>query len=683
MKHASPTPSRRADRGFTMVEILAVVIVLGILSAIAVPQYLTHRSKARIAAAVSDARSTGEIVEEAWAKDRRYPDNPSEVAGWRLSENNEIARYEVDNTGTNAGFALCVVYKEGATVKAFAVYDSRQGGIVGKGSGGGGTLCTPNQSTPPAPADSTGGSTGGGSTGGGGDGGSGGGGGGGSSSLAAPADLTANTVDGIAKATLTWQAVNGADGYAVYLDGSTTAAWTGTATNTELTGLTKGLHEVTVKATKGSDESDPSQPATFTIYGDNDFLANAHPVRAADCGPTWRSQDYNNAGKTAETGEPTDSILGMWWTMTPQKNATVEIKVVAASDSTGPYAYPSVYVWDSTTSDVTALGTPVASKTGSGGAVGTVSMVMTAGKTYKIRLSSMSTGWNSKFRLQVTPGPCNDNYADAAAITPVALDTTPWFSADTDTTYAGAEAGEPVNSTRSMWWTMDVPRTAGYEIRVVATSDNVAPYAYHTLTVWDSATTDVSALGTPVAQQSGSGGNPNVVWFSAAKGRTIKFRLSTPSGGGQGRFRLRVTPGPANDGLADAQAVTISGPGQTWTSPNVDNTYAHYEPGETDTPDGSMWWTYTATTTGPVTVEVIRPTDGTAFPTYPFLRAWRTTTTDVTALGAFYAGNTSSGGLNPIFTMATTAGETYKIRVSVSNSRSTSYRADYRLKVTS
>lgn len=677
----------RPAGGFTMVEILAVVIVLGILSGIAVPQYLTHRTKARIAAATSDARNTGELIEESWAKDRRYPDSPSEVSGWRLSDHNEIARYEVDNTAPNAGFAVCVVYKDdpAAAAKAYAVYDSRKGGIIGKGSGSGGTLCTPNLSTPPAPADgTTGGGSGGGGSGGGGGGGGTSGSGGSSSSLAAPANLTVSTVAGIAKATLNWQSVDGADGYAVFLDGATTPAWSGMATNTELTGLPKGYHEVNVRATKGSDKSDPSAPASFTIYGDNDFLANAHPVTVANGDPVWRSADYNNTGKSAESGEPADSINGLWWTFTPQKPTSVEIKVVAASDATGPFSYPSLYVWESSTTDVTALGTQVAKQTGSGGTVGTLSMVLSAGKTYKIRISTMSTSWVGKFRLQVSPGPANDNFVDATPITSLPLNDTAWFSANSDTTYAGTEPGEPVDGTRSLWWTMVAPRTAGYEFRVVPTSDNVNPYAYNTLTVWDANTNDISTLGaTPLAKQAGSGGDPNVVWFSATKGHTIKFRLSTPSGGGQGRFRMRVTPGPANDGMAEATEITISGPGQTWTSPDVDNTYAHYEPGETYTPDGSMWWTYTATTTGNVTVEVIRPTDGTNFPTYPFLRAWKTTTTDVTALGTFYAGNTSSGGLNPIFTMATTAGETYKIRVSISNSRSTSYRGDYRLKVTS
>lgn len=47
----------RDDRGFTLVELLVVIVVLAILAAIAVPLFLGHRTKAYDAAAKADLRN--------------------------------------------------------------------------------------------------------------------------------------------------------------------------------------------------------------------------------------------------------------------------------------------------------------------------------------------------------------------------------------------------------------------------------------------------------------------------------------------------------------------------------------------------------------------------------------------------------------------------------------------------
>ena len=61
---------QRAQQGFTLIELMIVVAIIGILAAVAIPQYKDYTSKARIGNAIGVASSLPVSVERIgnWAK---------------------------------------------------------------------------------------------------------------------------------------------------------------------------------------------------------------------------------------------------------------------------------------------------------------------------------------------------------------------------------------------------------------------------------------------------------------------------------------------------------------------------------------------------------------------------------------------------------------------------------------
>ncbi|MBW2622799.1 MAG: prepilin-type N-terminal cleavage/methylation domain-containing protein [Deltaproteobacteria bacterium] len=114
--------SQRSQKGFTLIELMIVVAIIGILAAIAIPQFNSYRRKAQDSAAKSALKNLATAQENYYATENTYTATRGNLSGWTVESNVAVTIAGANLTGWSA------TASHTSSANTFT-YDSTAGGL--------------------------------------------------------------------------------------------------------------------------------------------------------------------------------------------------------------------------------------------------------------------------------------------------------------------------------------------------------------------------------------------------------------------------------------------------------------------------------------------------------------------------------------------------------------------------
>jgi len=114
--------SNRNQKGFTLIELMIVVAIIGILAAIAIPQFASYRMKAQDSAAKSALKNLATAQENYYATENTYTSTRVNLTGWTVEPSISLGI-------TAAGLTSWAATAKHTSSDNTFTYDSSAGGL--------------------------------------------------------------------------------------------------------------------------------------------------------------------------------------------------------------------------------------------------------------------------------------------------------------------------------------------------------------------------------------------------------------------------------------------------------------------------------------------------------------------------------------------------------------------------